>query len=279
MGPRVPGLYATTLIHNDIPLVREQFERCQASGVEILGYPVTGDDQPPTQQRVDGLEMGEATIVSTDTPEFWNDIWADIEDCGSGSDEILVDQVERLTPGRALDIGCDTGRNAVWLAEHDWQVTAMDYSVVAIEKGKRLAAERGVNVEFVVADGSTHQPQGHYDLITCCYIQMFPRQRAKMLAEMSKALVPGGTFLFVSHDKSGPPSGWSAEDLLSLTTPEEIVAELAELRIEQSFVLNHDGEGSQASHVHHDGGDHEPDEAHESHGSSSTIVRAIRPAQ
>ena len=224
------------------------------------------------------LEKGKSTIMSTDTPEFWNEIWADIEDCGSGSDEILVDQIECLTPGRALDVGCGTGSNAVWLAKHGWQVRAVDYSVVAIEKGKRLVAEEGVNVEFAVADASTHEPQGHYDLITCFYIQMVPPQRANMLAKVSKALAPGGTLLFVSHDKSGPPSGWSVEDLRSLTTPEEIVAELSELQIEQAFVLNHDSEGSHASHMHDDGGELEPHEAHDSHGSSSTIVRAIRPA-
>ena len=145
--------------------------------------------------------------MSTDTPEFWNEVWSDIEDCGSGSDEILVDQVERLTPGRALDVGCGTGSNAVWLAEQGWQVTAVDYSVVAIEKATRLAAERGVNVEFVVANVSTHQPQGHYDLITCCYVQMFPRQRTKMLAEMSKALAPGGTFS-VRQPRQVRPALW-----------------------------------------------------------------------
>ncbi len=217
--------------------------------------------------------------MSTDTPDFWNEIWADTEDCGSGSDEILADQVRRLTPGRALDVGCGTGANAVWLATQGWQVTAVDYSVVAIQKGKRLAAERGVNLEFVVADASQYQPQGNYDLITCFYIQLFPQHRVGMLANMSEALAPGGTFLLVSHDKSGPPDGWSEDDLLSLTTPEEIVAELGDLQIEQAFVLSHDAEGSHASHVHHDGDEQEPCEAHDSHGSSSTIVRAIRPVE
>ena len=215
--------------------------------------------------------------MSTDTPEFWDGIWADIEDCGSGSDQILAQQVERLTPGRALEIGCGTGGNAVWLAKKGWQVTAVDIPAVAIEKGKRLAAEHGVNIEFVVAEAATYQPQLAYDLITCFYIQMFPPQRANMLANMSKTLAPGGTLLFVSHDKSGPPSGWSVEDLRSLTTPEEIVAELAELQIEQALVLNHDTEGSHGSHMHKDGGEHESHEAHDPHGSNSTILRAIRP--
>ena len=175
--------------------------------------------------------------MSTDTPEFWNDMWADIEDCGSGSNEILVDQVESLTPGRALEYGCGTGGNAIWLTRRGWQVTAVDYSQVAIEKGERMATKQRLKIEFVVADASTYRPQGQYDLITSFYIQLFPDQRVNMLANSSKALARGGTFLFVSHDKSGPPSGWSAEDLLSLTTPDEIVAELQELRIEEAFVL------------------------------------------
>ena len=217
--------------------------------------------------------------MSTDTPGFWNEIWAGIEDCGSGSDEILRDQVEHLTPGRALDIGCGTGGNAMWLTKQGWQVTAVDYSMVAIEKARRLAAERGVKVELVVADASLYQPQQRYDLITCFYIQLFPQQRANMLANMSKALAPGGTFLFISHDKSGPPSGWSEEDLLSLTTPEEVAAELVELQIQQASVLDHDSERTRASHMHAEAGEQEPLEARESHGSSTTIVRAVRPAQ
>ncbi len=188
--------------------------------------------------------------MSTDTPEFWNEIWADIEDCGSGSNEILVDQVKNLTPGRVLEYGCGTGGNAIWLAKQGWEVTAVDYSGVAIEKGKRLAAEQGVNVSLFVADASGYQPQGQYDLIASFYIQLFPQQRASMLVNSSNALTPGGSILFVSHDKSGPPSGWSVEDMESLTTPDEIVAELPELQIEQAFVLK----------------------------SSTTIVKAIRPA-
>ena len=155
----------------------------------------------------------------------------------------------------------------------------MDYSVVAIEKGKRLAAEQGVKVEFVVGGASTYQPQGHYDPITCFYIQMFPPQRVNMLANMSNALAPGGTLLFVSHDKSRPPSGWSEEDLPSLTTPEEIVAELSELQTEQAYVLSHDADGSYASHMHKDGGEHESHETGDSRGSNITIVRSIRPVR
>ncbi len=214
--------------------------------------------------------------MPTDTPEFWDEMWAGMEDCGSGSDEILAAQVERLAPGRALEVGCGTGGNATWLARQGWQVTAVDYSMVAIEKGRRLAAEQGVTVEFVVADASTYRPKAQYDLITSFYIQLFPAQRARMLANISRGLAPGGTLLFVSHDKSCPPSGWSEEDLQSLTTPEAIVAELSGLEIEQASTLN-SAESAHESRMHKDGGDYESHEAYGAHGSSTTVVRAIWP--
>ena len=215
--------------------------------------------------------------MSTDTPDFWNNMWAYLEDCGSGSDEILADQITGLEPGRVLEIGCGTGGNAVWLAKQGWQVTAVDFSLVAVEQGKRVAAEQGVNVDFVVADASTYQPQRQFDLITSFYIQLFPAQRANMLSNMSNALVPGGTLLFVSHDKSNPPSGWTEQDILSLTTPEEIVAELSELQIEQAIVLRDETVSSHESQMPICDGDKAPHGAHHPHRSHTTIVRAIRP--
>ena len=165
---------------------------------------------------------------------------------------------------RSVEIGCGTGGNAVWLAKQGWKVTAVDYSVVAIERGMRMAAEAGVDIEFIEADASKFQPRGHYDLITCFYIQLFPQQRADMLANMSKALAQGGTLLFVSHDKSRPPPGWSREDMQSLTTAEEIASELSGLQIEQAFVLDH-AESCHAS-SHGDDEKHEHNEHQDSWG-------------
>ncbi len=203
--------------------------------------------------------------MSTDSPEFWDETWAEAGASGSGSDEILAKMVEHLAPQRALEIGCGLGGNAVWLAEHGWRVTAVDYSEIAIEKAKQLAAERGLEVDFLVADASTYRPSESFELITSFFIQLFPQQRAAMLANMSQALAPGGTLLFVSHDRSGPLSGWTEEDQLSLTDPQEIVGELPGLQIEQASVLE-DG-----------GSEHDAYENGESHGSRTTVVRAVRP--
>ena len=210
--------------------------------------------------------------MTQDTREFWNEMWAEHDDLTAEADDLLITEIEGLTPGRALDIGCGAGGNAVWLAEHGWQVTATDFADAAIEKGKRLATRRGVQVEFVVTNAATFQPGGQYDLITSFYIQLPSDQRAKMLSIATGALALGGTLLFVSHDKSSPPSGWTDEDMLSLTTPAEVTSELSGLKIEKALVLE-DAGGEHAAHRH----DSEDD--NDSSGSRSTVVRAVRPAK
>ncbi len=221
--------------------------------------------------------------MTHDTREFWNEMWTEDHDFTPDADDLLIAEIKGLKPGRALDIGCGAGGNAVWLAEQGWQVTSTDFADAAIEKGKRLATKRGVQVEFVVAEATTFQPDGQYDLITSFYIQLPPDQRAKMLSIAAGALTPGGTLLFIGHDKSSSPSGWTEEDMLSLTTHDEVASELSGLKIEQAFVMEREG-GEHAAQAHdseddHDTHEHFTDEGHASRGFGSTVVRAIRLAQ
>lgn len=221
--------------------------------------------------------------MTHDTRRFWNEMWADHDDFTPDVDHLLVAEMEGRTPGRALDIGCGAGGNAIWLAEQGWQVTATDFADAAIEKGKRLATRRGVQVEFVVAEATTFRPDDQYDLITSFYIQLPPDQRAKMLSIAASALTPGGTLLFVGHDKSDPPPRWTDEDMLSLTTPDGVASELRGLKIEQALVVGRDG-GGHAAHAHDSEDDHSTherstDECHNAHGSGSTVVKAVRLAQ
>ena len=179
--------------------------------------------------------------MKSDTVEFWNDVWATMDHTFADHDALLPKLVEGLQPGRALELGCGSGGNAIWLAKRGWRVTAVDFSVVAVEKGRMRANERGVEVEFVVSDVTAHRPDGRYDLVTSFYIQLWPEQRSRMLTEAAKALNPGGKLIFVSHDASAPPDGWSREDLESLTTPLQIVDELPGLKIEQAEVVEGSG--------------------------------------
>lgn len=62
--------------------------------------------------------------------------------------------IEQTPPGRALDIGCGTGTNAITLTRHGWRVTAVDFSVKAIGSARRKAAAAGIDIDFRMADAS-----------------------------------------------------------------------------------------------------------------------------
>ena len=212
--------------------------------------------------------------MDSDERGAWNKIWSTMGESYSSPDDAMVEHVQGLEPGRALELGCGTGGNAIWLAEQGWEVTAVDYSEVAIDKGKRRA-QSGASIEFIVADASTYNPDGLYDLVTSFYIQLRSEQRKKMLANAVGVLAPGGTLLFVSHDQASPPSGWSDEDLQTLTTAEQVISDMPGLKTEQAYVKKEErgthAEGCEPVE-HHGTGDVfgvHPDDSYES---NSTVV-------
>jgi SAM-dependent methyltransferase len=229
-----------------------------------------------------GFSESEGQDMAADEQEFWNDIWSGSGDAVPKADRVLIEKTQDLPHGRALDIGCGAGGNAVWLAGQGWKVTAADISEVAIELGESLARSNAVEVDFVVADATNYKPQGEFDLITMFYLHLPPDDRAKLLAVASNALADGGTLIFVGHDQSGPPSGASEERLLMLTNPTDVAGELNGLTIEEAVVLDDDTDGVRGSHMSHMKGgrshDHELDEGHR-HGEGpnrTTLVRAVK---
>ena len=78
-----------------------------------------------------------------DEREFWDEIWSGTDDIGFGSDELLATYTERLTPGRALELGCGVRHNAVWLAERGWQVTAVDFFSCGRGEGQAISRPSG----------------------------------------------------------------------------------------------------------------------------------------
>ena len=85
----------------------------------------------------------------------------------TGPREELVELVEsrRIAPCRAIDLGCGTGSNAIFLAQHGFSVTGVDFATVAIKKARRRASAAGVNVEFLVDDLTDLTVQGPFDLL------------------------------------------------------------------------------------------------------------------
>lgn len=147
--------------------------------------------------------------------------------------EFLIEEISGLQPGRALDLGTGEGRNAVWLAEQGWQVTAVDFSEVALARAAAIAQAKGVKVEWITADlGDYAPPAGAFDLVTVLYLHLPPDARREVLARAADALAPAGRLLVVGHDLDNLVYGHGGPHERSvLLTPEQIAAELPGLRI------------------------------------------------
>jgi SAM-dependent methyltransferase len=164
----------------------------------------------------------------------WNRRYADTELLWTASpNRFLVAEVGELPRGRALDLACGEGRNAVWLAEQGWTVVGVDFADVALAKAARLAAERGVDVELVHADLLQYEPQRlGYGLVVVLYLQLPADERRRVLARAAAAVAPGGTFLLVGHDLDNLEHGHGGpSDARVLFTPEDVAAELPGLEV------------------------------------------------
>ena len=130
-----------------------------------------------------------------------------------------------LEVGRAVDLAAGEGRNAIWLARLGWEVTAVDFSAVALEKGRRLAGE--VPIDWVVADATTWRAERGYDLAVLAYLQLPAEERGAAVRAAYDALRPGGTFLLVAHDFSNLTEGTGGpQDASVLMTAEDVLADL-----------------------------------------------------
>src|SRR6266545_1648287 len=155
---------------------------------------------------------------------------------GVEPNRFLVAEVESLEPGRALDVACGAGRNAVWLAERGWTVTGVDFSDVALANARRLATERGVEIEWVQADLCEWRPAGAaFDLVAVLYLQLPAEERRLVLGRAVEAVAPGGTLLVVGHDLQNLNGGYGGpKDPRVLFTADEVALELPGLQIEKA---------------------------------------------
>lgn len=138
----------------------------------------------------------------------------------------LVAEIAGLAPGRALDLAAGEGRNAVWLARRGWEVTAVDFSAVGLDKARRLADAAGVAVTLVCAD-ATQPIEGRYDLVVILYLQLPADQRRRAYRHAAGAVAPGGMLLVVGHDSTNLADGVGGpRDSAVLFTAADVVADL-----------------------------------------------------
>jgi SAM-dependent methyltransferase len=129
-----------------------------------------------------------------------------------------------LPPGRALDVGCGTGRDAVYLAQRGWQVTAVDIVADAIGKARQRAAREGVQVQWIAGDVSALGGLGLEPGYTLLYdfgcIQGLPGPaREGAAAGMTKLATPGATLLlaaFAPGRRLLLPRGMGEDEVIGL---------------------------------------------------------------
>ncbi|WP_067481370.1 class I SAM-dependent methyltransferase [Actinomadura hibisca] len=148
----------------------------------------------------------------------------------------VAEEFGGLPPGRALDLAAGEGRNALWLAGLGWDVTAVDFSAAGVERGRRLAAERSLDVEFVVADVTAWTPpEDGFDAVVVAYLHLPPDEMAAVLGTAAAALRPGGVLVFVGHDRTNITDGVGGpQDPDVLHTPEKVTGALPGLTIQRA---------------------------------------------
>jgi SAM-dependent methyltransferase len=140
----------------------------------------------------------------------WNRRYASTDLVWSAApNRFVAEELADLPPGRALDLAAGEGRNALWLAARGWTVTAVDFSDVALDKGREIAAQRGVEVDWVCEDLlSWAPPERAFDLVVVLYLQLRWEELEAPLRQAAAAVAPGGTFFLVAHDSDNLEHGY-----------------------------------------------------------------------
>ncbi|MDF2444035.1 MAG: hypothetical protein JWR01_2238, partial [Subtercola sp.] len=142
------------------------------------------------------------------TETFWNEHYGQREQIWSGQpNAVLVDEASGLVAGRALDVGCGEGADAIWLAGRGWQVTAVDVSGLALDRARVAADAAGVSgsIDWQQHDFGSSFPSGEFELVSAQFLHSpVELPRVEILSAAAAAVAPGGRLLIVGH--SGLPS-------------------------------------------------------------------------
>lgn len=168
------------------------------------------------------------------TPEepvvFWENRYASAEKVWSGKvNHALVQVVSDLTPGRALDLGCGEGGDAIWLAQQGWNATGVDISDTAVARATAAARAVGLGddqIRFVAANLATWTSEDVYELVAASFLQSpVELPRVDILRRVALRVVPGGRLLVVAH-AAMPPWGRNGGHHHEFVSPADEVASL-----------------------------------------------------
>lgn len=138
---------------------------------------------------------------------FWEERWSQLLADHTGelrpASAHLTDVFDSVPPGRALDAGCGHGAEAIWLAGHGWEVTAVDFSPTALEAARSTADSLGTDIAgritFIEGDLGVWTPEPeHYDLVVSLYVHVAGSIN-DFIVRLADAVKPGGTLFLVGH--------------------------------------------------------------------------------
>ncbi len=142
------------------------------------------------------------------TAEHWDKRYAAAQQWSDEPNALAATLLGSLPAGRALDVAAGEGRMALWLAALGWQVTALDFSAVGLERGRTTAQQRNLSVHWQVADATTADlGVGAYELVLVLYLHLARNQLTGVLRRCADAVAPGGRLLVLGHDRDNLQRG------------------------------------------------------------------------
>jgi SAM-dependent methyltransferase len=161
---------------------------------------------------------------------------------GRGPNPSLKLALEGVEPGRALELACGSGTNAVWLAGQGWRTTAVDWSEVGLANGQVKAQEAGVAVEWLQRDLFEWKPEPRsFDLVAIVYLHLPIEERWPVYTQAAAAVASGGRMVVVGHDPQQALEGQPGPDPDRLIAAAQMGAELCardpELWIERADTI------------------------------------------
>ncbi|WP_102417268.1 cyclopropane-fatty-acyl-phospholipid synthase family protein [Mycobacterium sp. 4858] len=150
----------------------------------------------------------ETSCKPDDAQRFWEERYRSTDRVWSGRvNPRLAEVAADLPAGRALDLGCGEGADALWLAERGWQVVAVDVSATALQRAAEAASARNVDgrIDFQLHDLNESFPDGMFELVSAQFLHSPARlDRDFALRRAAEHVSPGGVLLIVDHAAAPP---------------------------------------------------------------------------
>lgn len=167
--------------------------------------------------------------------EAWDERYRTTDLLWSPGPNVFVEKrLADAKPGRGLDMASGEGRNAIWLAERGWDMTAVDFSEVALERGRRKSEK----VRFIQADLLTWEPDVTFDLVLICYLQIEAEPLSDMVRRAEGWLEPGGELFMVGHDVSNLDEGVGGPQVAEILWDLDLILEwLGDLEVVEGGIV------------------------------------------